>query len=98
MELTTDIYQDLIKWKKRDSGKVLELEGARQTGKTFILDKFAKENYARYFKDILEVNLFDQIFPVIAQTMIREKKGTADLVTMFIAHCATVKIKKRRLG
>ncbi len=49
MELKRDIYQDLIKWKKRDSGKVLELKGARQAGKTFILDKFAKENYQRYF-------------------------------------------------
>ena len=49
MELKRDIYQKLINWKKNDSGKVLELEGARQTGKTFILDKFAKENYKRYF-------------------------------------------------
>ena len=48
MELKRDIYQKLIKWKKNDSGKVLELEGARQTGKTFILDKFAKENYQKY--------------------------------------------------
>ncbi|MGL5436948.1 MAG: ATP-binding protein [Lachnospiraceae bacterium] len=49
MELKRDIYQDLIKWKKLNSGKVLELEGARQTGKTYIIDKFAKENYQRYF-------------------------------------------------
>ena len=48
MELKRDIYQELIKWKKNDSGKVLELEGARQTGKTFILNKFAKENYRKY--------------------------------------------------
>ncbi|MDO5346915.1 MAG: AAA family ATPase [Lachnospiraceae bacterium] len=48
MELERDIYQELIKWKKRDSGKVLELKGARQTGKTFILDKFARENYKQY--------------------------------------------------
>ncbi len=49
VELKRDIYQELIMWKKYDSGKVLELEGARQTGKTFILDKFARENYQRYF-------------------------------------------------
>jgi len=42
MELRRDIYQELIKWKKNDIGKVLEQEGARQTGKTFILDKFLK--------------------------------------------------------
>lgn len=45
MELARDIYKELIKWKKNDSGKVLELKGARQTGKTFILEKFARENY-----------------------------------------------------
>lgn len=49
MELKRDIYKELIKWKARNSGKVLELKGARQTGKTFILDKFARENYKRYF-------------------------------------------------
>lgn len=47
MELQRDIYKDLLNWKKRDSGKVLELKGARQTGKTFILNKFAKENYKK---------------------------------------------------
>lgn len=48
MELKRDIYNELMEWKLRDSGKVLELKGARQTGKTFILDKFARENYERY--------------------------------------------------
>ncbi len=48
MELKRNIYNDLLRWKQRDSGKVLELKGARQTGKTFILDKFAKENYKIY--------------------------------------------------
>ena len=43
MELKRDIYKELLKWKERDSGKVLELEGARQVGKTYILRKFAKE-------------------------------------------------------
>lgn len=49
MELKRDIYKELMKWKNRNSGKVLELKGARQTGKTFILDKFARENYRRFF-------------------------------------------------
>ena len=48
MELKRDIYNELLRWKQRDSGKVLELKGARQTGKTFILDKFARENYKIY--------------------------------------------------
>ena len=48
MYLKRDIYEDLLLWKKKDSGRVLELEGARQVGKTYILDKFAKENYKKY--------------------------------------------------
>ena len=49
MELKRDIYQDLLRWKESHSGHVLELRGARQVGKTFILNKFAKENYRDYF-------------------------------------------------
>lgn len=49
MDLKRDVYEKLLKWKERDSGLVLELEGARQVGKTYILDKFASENYEHYF-------------------------------------------------
>lgn len=48
MELKRDIYEKLVAWKKTNSGKVLELNGARQVGKTYILDKFARENYEQY--------------------------------------------------
>lgn len=48
MELKRDIYEKLLQWKTDDSGHVLELRGARQVGKTFILDKFARENYGTY--------------------------------------------------
>ena len=48
MELKRDIYKQLLDWKKRDSHKVLELRGARQVGKTYILNKFAQENYQIY--------------------------------------------------
>ena len=48
MELKRDIYKQLLDWKKRDSHKVLELRGARQVGKTYILNKFAQENYPIY--------------------------------------------------
>ena len=45
IELKRDIYDKLLDWKKARTGKVLELSGARQAGKTFILKKFARENY-----------------------------------------------------
>lgn len=40
MELKRTIYQKLLDWKKENTGRVLELEGARQVGKTYILKKF----------------------------------------------------------
>lgn len=48
MDLKRDIYQDLLAWKNRNNHKVLELEGARQVGKTYILDKFARQEYERH--------------------------------------------------
>ena len=45
MELRRDIYRKLLAWKSKSNHKVLELEGARQVGKTYILDKFAKKEY-----------------------------------------------------
>lgn len=44
-ELERDIYKELLKWKEFDSGKVLQVSGARQVGKTYILKKFARENF-----------------------------------------------------
>ena len=43
IELKRDIYEELLQWKNNNSGLVLEVEGARQVGKTYILDKFARE-------------------------------------------------------
>ena len=48
MDLQRTIYHELLKWKEEASGKVLEVNGARQVGKTYILDKFARENYKTY--------------------------------------------------
>lgn len=45
MELKRDIYKNLLKWKKDDTGQVLQVSGARQVGKTYILKKFAYENF-----------------------------------------------------
>lgn len=53
MELKRDIYNKLLDWKARNTHKVLELEGARQVGKTYILDKFARNEY----KDHIYINM-----------------------------------------
>ena len=53
MEFKRDIYKNLMKWKQDDTGKVLQVSGARQVGKTYILKKFAKEN----FKHVIYINM-----------------------------------------
>lgn len=45
MELERSVYQELIKWKKNKNSKAILLKGVRQCGKTYIVRKFAKEQY-----------------------------------------------------
>ena len=47
MELKRNIYKKLLAWKESNTGHVLELRGARQVGKTYILKKFGKENFSK---------------------------------------------------
>ena len=46
--LRRKITQDLEAWKSNPSRLCLLVKGARQVGKTFIIDKFAKDNYESY--------------------------------------------------
>lgn len=48
MEFRRDIYQKLLNWKQDNTGRVLEVSGARQVGKTYILKKFARENFVNF--------------------------------------------------
>lgn len=45
MYLKRDIYKEILNWKNNWSDEILELSGARQVGKTYIINKFADENY-----------------------------------------------------
>ena len=49
--LRRKIYEDLMRWKTRNDKQCLLVRGARQVGKTFIIELFARENY-RYFTAI----------------------------------------------
>ena len=40
-----DIYKELLAWKSSARRKPLLLQGARQTGKTFILKEFGRREY-----------------------------------------------------
>lgn len=46
--LRRKITDELIKWKNNEDKMCLVVKGARQVGKTFIIDKFARENYEHY--------------------------------------------------
>lgn len=52
------IYEDLLKWKARDSRKPLILEGARQVGKTYILNAFGRNEY----DNMLYINCHNNTF------------------------------------
>ena len=51
------IYNELLNWKKTDMQKPLMVIGARQTGKTYIIDEFCKNE----FKNYIYINLFEQV-------------------------------------
>ena len=46
--LERKIIKDLLEWKNKKRKMCLVVKGARQVGKTYIIDKFAKENYKHY--------------------------------------------------
>ena len=45
MDFKRKIYQQLLEWKKDKNRLPLIVNGLRQVGKSYIVDKFAKENY-----------------------------------------------------
>ena len=44
------LTQKLIDWKNRPNHKPLILQGARQVGKTYILEEFGRNHYKNYIK------------------------------------------------
>ena len=51
------IYDQLVDWKNKPGRMPLILNGARQVGKTYILKKFAEENFTRFVYINLETNV-----------------------------------------
>lgn len=46
--LKRKIYDDLLEWKNKKSRECLLVQGARQIGKTFIIEEFGKRQYKSY--------------------------------------------------
>lgn len=53
--LKRQVYNQLLAWKERRGHSTLEVSGARQVGKTYIVNKFADEQY----KQKIYINLLD---------------------------------------
>ena len=58
-----NIIQQLIEWKESKERKVLLLQGARQTGKTYILKVFGQNNFKKFhFFDFMSNTELCKIF------------------------------------
>ena len=56
-------YQELIDWKTGRMGKPLMVVGARQVGKTYLIDAFCQAEYRQYRQvNLFEEPLFQQIY------------------------------------
>ena len=55
MYLKRKIYSKLTEWKELNAQSTLEVNGARQVGKTYMINKFADEN----FRHKIYINLFE---------------------------------------
>ena len=56
------ITEKLLEWKRSGAEKkCLVVRGARQTGKTYSIDRFAKENYSRYYR----LDLHEDVFEIV---------------------------------
>lgn len=56
-------YQTLLEWKNSDQNKCLVVEGARQIGKSYIIDYFGNENFKSFIKlDFIENQNYKSIF------------------------------------
>lgn len=55
MYLKRNVYERLMDWKQNKGHSTLEVNGARQVGKTYLINKFAKEN----FSHVIYINLFE---------------------------------------
>jgi len=57
-----DIYEKLVNWKNNPYRKPLIVDGARQVGKTWIIEDFGKRNY----KNIVKIDFRDDNEPALA--------------------------------
>lgn len=54
--LKRKLYDDLLKWKNKKEKKCLLIKGARQVGKTYLVEHFGKKEYKSY----IEINFYKE--------------------------------------
>ncbi|MCG2760732.1 MAG: AAA family ATPase [Candidatus Delongbacteria bacterium] len=60
-------YEDLVRWKNSKNRKPLLLQGARQVGKTYLVNEFAGKEYKDYFYFNFEQT--PEIIPIFKQNL-----------------------------
>ena len=70
--LERKIYKELLKWKETNIKKPLMVIGARQIGKTYIIDEFCKKEFENY----VYINLFEhsEIVKIFEEKISTEEK------------------------
>lgn len=72
-DLRRAAYQKMLSWKQSPGHKTLEVSGARQAGKTYLVNKFADEQYEhKVYVNLLELS--GEIFQEIYQDIRKEMK------------------------
>lgn len=82
---------DLVAWKQRPRRKPLLIYGARQVGKTFLIDRFGRLNYKRYFYINLALRpSWQEIFTgeltadaIIQRIQVKDNTATFDADTLY---------------
>lgn len=72
--LKRQVYDKMLEWKRQPEHTTLEVSGARQVGKTYIVNKFADEQY----RQKVYINLLDfsgELFLEQYNTLRREMKN-----------------------
>lgn len=76
--LKRQVYDCLLKWKNHSDHSTLEVSGARQVGKTYIVNKFADEQYRhKIYVNLLEFSgeIFIEHYSKTIQTVLEHNKA-----------------------
>ena len=85
MELRRKFYERLKSWKESHRCECLLIKGARQIGKTFIVEKFGREQYESFVE-------FNFILEPEAMDIFEGSLGADDLITKISAYIGTRKL------